>query len=1097
MRSLPLQWLAFLFVSCQSYAQQAASLFTQMNSKQTGIDFTNNIKENDALNILAYEYFYNGGGVAIGDINNDGLADIFFTGNLKANKLYLNKGDFQFTDITRSAKLGGRKDWKTGVTMADVNADGWLDVYVCYSGKGEATTRRNELYINNHDLTFTEKAGEYGLADEGCSTQAVFFDYDLDNDLDCYVLNHNTKAYKNIELHYLKTEYDPLAADRLYRNDNGKFNDVSKEAGISGNPISFGLGIAVSDINNDGWPDLYISNDYTELDYCYINNRNGSFSSREHYMFGHLSQFSMGSDIADINNDGLVDIFTLDMLPEDNRRQKLLQAQENYELYQGMATNGFHYQFMRNMLHLNNGNGTFSEIGQLAGISNTDWSWAPLFADFDNDGYKDLYITNGYRRDYTNKDFLKYWGDYLVKQAVNRDSINYTDIIKMMPVTLLPNYAFKNNGDLSFKNVSSSWGLDQAVLSNGAAYADLDNDGDLDIVVNNINAEAGIYRNELNKDRDHHYLHIQLRGSEKNRFGLGAKIYCYTKDKSGGYRMQLLEQMPSRGYQSAVTEVLHFGLGNTLIIDSVKIVWPGGASQIVYEIKADQTITLEQKNARQLSLSESGSKHKLFTYQKSLVDFSHLQLEYNDFKRQPLMPVMLSPCGPRFKVGDLNKDGLEDIFIGCSQGQGSELFWQKTDGSFQQVVIPAFVADTLSTTADIVFFDAENDGDLDIYVVSGGYADYIENDSRLQDRLFLNQGNGQFIKAENALPVIKSSKSCVAVADVDRDSDIDIFVGGRVVPGEYPKIPSSYLLINDGKGNFTNETGKWTEESLGMITDAEWFDINNDKKPDLLLAGEWMPPTILMNTGNKLEKYQAGFDDCKGWWNTIELFDMDNDGDKDIIAGNWGLNSQLKASKNEPAEMLWKDFDNNGSIDPFLCYYIQGRSYPYVSRDELLDQVYPMRRKFTSYKSYADATITEMFTEEELKEAQRMEATHLATTLFENAGGQFIQRALPVQAQFSPVYKIVIQDWNKDGSADLLLLGNNDYPRLKMGKMDANFGTVLLNDGKGNFRYAGYNETGLVVAGDVKDAAIIRKGEEKFLLIGINNAGWMNYKINQ
>ncbi|MEO8763828.1 MAG: VCBS repeat-containing protein [Ginsengibacter sp.] len=1076
------------------YAQQSgAPLFTSMSAAQTNIRFSNDIRDDNTTNILAYEYFYNGGGVAVGDINNDGLPDIFFTANMKTGKLYLNQGNLQFKDITKSSKTGGRKDWKTGVTMADVNGDGWLDIYVCYSGKGSSDSRRNELYINNHDLTFTESAAKYGLDDPGCSTQAIFFDYDLDGDLDCYVLNHNIKAFKNVDA-YLKTEYDSLAADRLYRNDNGKFVDISKEAGISGNPISFGLGVAVSDINNDGWPDIYVSNDYTEQDYCYINNRNGTFSQRELYMFGHLSEFSMGCDIADMNNDGLVDIMTLDMLPEENRRQKLLQGQENYELYQDMATNGFHYQFMRNMLQLNNGNGTFSEIGQLAGISNTDWSWAPLFADLDNDGNKDLFITTGYLRDYTNKDFLKYWGDYLVKQIVHKDSIKYMDIIKLMPVTLLPNYAFKNNGDLTFQNVSQKWGLQQRSLSSGAAYADLDNDGDLDLVVNNVNRQASIYRNETGKTDSSHFLKIQLRGSDKNTFGLGAKLWCYTKGKT-----QFLEQMPTRGYQSSVSEILHFGLGRYVIADTLKIKWLSGESQVLYNIKGDQLITLEEKNANDSSNETTPAVKKYFAYQKPLVDYTHFQLEYNDFKRQPLIPVMLSQCGPKFKTGDLNNDGLEDVFIGGSQGQSSELFLQQPGGSFAQHPDAAFMADSISTTAGVVFFDADNDNDLDIYATSGGYNDYAENDARLEDRLFLNDGKGNFTKATGALPKMISGKSVVAVADVDGDGDMDLFVGGRVIPGQYPRAPRSFLLLNDGKGKFTDATEAWLDSmgTKGMITDAKWIDINNDKRPDLVITGEWMAPTVLLNTGKKLQETNMGLKGYSGWWNTIEFFDADHDGDMDMIAGNWGLNSQIKASEKEPAEMIWKDFDNNGSIDPFLCYYINGRSYPFVSRDELLDEIYPLRRKFTSYKSYADATLEDIFGEEELKEASRLKATHLATTYFENVNGHFIEKALPVQAQFSPVYKIVVHDWNKDGFDDLLLLGNNEYPRLKIGKMDANFGTVLLNDGKGDFHFIPNKEAGLLLAGDVKDAAIIQVKGDPYLLIGINDGALVNFKLMQ
>jgi hypothetical protein len=1096
-----LVFIVIIFSNCKNSSVEVQSsdtakhLFTLLSPSQTHVDFINSLTEGLNTNVLIYEYFYNGGGVAVGDVNGDGLQDLYFTGNMTDNKLYLNKGKMQFEDITNEAGIAGRPGpWKTGVTMVDINGDGKLDFYVSYSGKLRGEKRVKQLFVNEgNDANglphFSDQAAQYGLADTSYSTQATFFDYDRDGDLDVLLLNHSITKRSILDeatIKKLLPENDHASGFKFLRNDKGHFNEVSSQSGIKSTVLSHGLGVAIADVNQDGWPDIYISNDYLEPDYLYINNKNGTFTDNLQTSVGHTSFFSMGDDISDINNDGLPDIFTLDMLPESNHRQKLLFAPDNYEKIEVNIRSGFYYQYMSNMLQINNGNGTFSEAGQLAGISNTDWSWAPLFADYDNDGWKDLYVTNGYLRDYTNMDFMKYMGDFLQNRSVMRKDL--LDLVYKIPSSEVVNYIFKNNGNLTFTNTNKEWGINIPSNSNGAVYADLDNDGDLDLVVNNINQPAFIYQNEANTQITNHFLEIKLEGAGLNSQGLGAKITLYVKDKK-----QYLEQMPTRGFQSSVSPVLHFGLGEDKSIDSLLIVWQSGKQQLLKNINGDQLLTLQEKNANSIyHLAKTVSP--LFEEIKPPFEYTHQTNTINDFKRQPLLINPLSFAGPCLVKGDVNGDGLDDIYAGGGSGQAGSIYMQLKSGKFIHKAEPVFESDKLSEDADAVFFDANGDGFNDLYVVSGGYHNYLPNDSLLQDRLYLNDGKSNFTKSVSAIPQMHVSKSCVRVADINADGHPDLFIGGRVIPGRYPEAPESYLLINDGKGHFTDQVTTIAPalQRGGMVTDALWMDMNGDNKKDLIVVGEWMPVSVYINTNGKLEnKTRNYFDkDYSGWWNKLCTGDFNHDGKQDLVIGNLGLNTQCKASDKQPAEMYYKDFDDNGSVDPILCFYIKDTSYPYVTRDELLDQMSNMRTHFTDYKSYADATMKDVFTAEELKDAGHLQANCLRTAYFESGkDGKFHEKALPLQAQFSPVYTITTTDYDKDGKDDLLLCGNITHARLRFGKYDANYGVLLKNDGKGNFSYINQQQSGFHLTGDVRSVINI----SNTLLFGINQSGIKAY----
>ena len=1079
----------------------AQPLFKDMPATQTGITFENTLKETPETNIITYEYYYNGGGVAAGDFNNDGLIDLYFTANLIENKLYLNKGNFTFQDITKSAGVAGKKGWKTGVSVADVNGDGFLDIYVCYSGDVEKEHRRNQLFINNGNApsgswggTFTDKAKEMGVDDAGYTTQAAFFDMDRDGDLDLFVLNHNTKQFRNFNAAYVKKMIDADAGDRLYENKDGKFIDITQKAGILSNPLGYGLGINIADINNDGWPDMYVSNDYVEQDYLYLNNKNGTFKEVLQEQMGHISNFSMGVDAADINNDGWIDIFTLDMLPEDNKRQKLLYAPDNFELYNNMVENGFHHQLMRNMLHLNNGNGSFSEIGQFAGISNTDWSWSALLADYNNDGNKDLFVTNGYGRDMINRDFMKFYANERMKHLQGKTDDKMFKMLQTITATPLRNYMFENQGNLQFTDRSKEWGFDGEDFAHGAVYADLDNDGDLDIVFNRMNQKAGVYKNQtIELNRGKHYVQFQLKTTAKTANAIGTRVTVYTP--SGQY---MKENYPVHGFQSSMSIPLHIGIPDA-VIDSVVIRWTDGSVQILKDkIQSDKLHSIVQ-NTTFAPPSVKKPIEPIFAYPMDTLPFTHKEMMVNDFKVQPLMPNMVSYHGPKMAKGDVNKDGLQDLYICGPEGQAGVLMLQQKGGNFIPSNQPDLAADAKFEDTDAVFFDADGDGDLDLYVVSGGFGN-PNSGLPLQDRFYLNVG-GNFIAKTDRIPMDNFAGSVVVSWDFDKDGDLDLFIGGRVEQGKYPMAPSSLLLVNDGKGYFTNETDKIAPvfSKIGMVTDAVVVDIDKNGTDELIVCGEWAAIQVYGFNKNGVQDVTNNFmsETLLGWWNTLTVADLDNDGDMDLVAGNWGTNAQFKPSKEQPMTLYYDDFDQNGYIDPLWCYYIQGKSYPSVSRDELADQMTNLRRKYVTYDSYANATIADIFTQEQVNKSPKLEANFLQTVWFENVHGKFEKRILPKEANFSPVYALLADDFDGDGIKDLLLAGNVEYTRIRIGKTDANYGCLLKGNGKGNFTYMPQRQSGLKIKGCVRSLETLTNSKgEKLVIAGINNSTPLVLKLS-
>lgn len=1097
-----------------------SKLFTKLDKEKTHISFINEIVETKKLNVMQYEYLYNGGGVGIGDFNGDTLPDIYFTGNMVENKLYLNQGDFEFVDITSASGAAGKNAWATGVSIADVNGDGLPDIYVCYSGLGEMEMRSNQLFINegNNDQnipTFIDKAKEYGVDAPGSfSTQAAFFDYDRDGDLDLFLLNHSKTFYSPFfNSKKLRNTRHPYFGNRLYRNDNNRFTDVSEQAGIHGSGLNFGLGVTVSDFNLDGYPDIYVSNDYEEQDFLYINLKNGQFEDRSHRSLGHLSKFSMGNDAADLNNDGWVDLFTLDMLPEDNHRQKLLKGPDDFDHYQLALDNGYHHQHMRNMLHYNRGIDTnsdpvFSEIGQLSGVYATDWSWAVLLADYDNDAKKDLFITNGYLRDFTNMDFVKFHMDEAIKEEQSRGKELFDEkgkrenediifnLVKKIPSTKISNYAFINTGNFHFENVSSKWGLDDLNVSTGAVYSDLDLDGDLDLVVTLTNEPPAVYRNESMSKSNNDFVRIRLHGNSSNSFAIGAKVWLETDSSS-----QLIENFPVRGYQSSVDPILHFGLGKAAA-KSIKVIWPNGAVTLDDKPKSGTLIHYYQKDARlsepEIKLQETGDPLLKDITASNSIRYSHVENDFVDFRVDRLALKQFSKSGPRMSVGDLNSDGLDDVFIGGASGQADVVFLSQKDGTFLRSKQPAFEMNKSCETAGSVFFDADNDGDLDIYAVSGG-TDFRVGSTELQDVLYLNDGSGSFSKAkQGAIPIEFSNGSCVAAGDFDRDGDDDLFIGGSSISGNFPMSSPGGILINQsnqakGVVKFVLSTQLINDQlrQPGILNDAKWVDMNNDHFPDLILAGEWMPIRIFINENGKklLEKTdQMNLGRTAGLWQRIEAADVDGDGDIDFIAGNIGKNLPFDVSPEQPLRVYAIDYYSNGEITPVICSYVQGKSYPIASLDEIQNALPALKKKFLKYEEYAVATIDDIFAQDILGRSKVYHVNQLESVFLINDGnGSFELETLPRDAQFSAVQGIVFADLTGDEIADILLAGNLYPLRAQYGPSDASIGTLLIGMGNGQYRTASQKESGVWIRGDIRDAKLLRSLNSQQIIVARNS----------
>jgi hypothetical protein len=1094
-------FFVILFFSCndkksaESEVSINETLFNLLSSEHTGIDFVNKVENQKNFNIFKYRNFYNGGGVAIGDINNDGLPDIYLTGNMETNKLYLNKGNLQFEDISAKAGVEGNKPWSTGVVMVDINADGLLDIYVSNAGNLEGNNHDNDLYINNGNLTFSEKAKEYNLAETGFSTHASFFDYDKDGDLDAYILNNSNIPVSSLgyaeQRQVRAQDWEGVphifrgVGDMLLRNDNGKFVDVSEDAGIYGSLIGFGLGVLVTDMNNDLWPDIYVSNDFYERDYLYINQKDGTFSEEIKQYTSHLSLSAMGIDIADINNDGHNDIFITDMLPEPEERVKSVMEFEGYNVYDLKRSKDFYQQYIQNTLQLNNGNGSFSEVAYYSGVDATDWSWAGLMFDMDNDGLKDIFITNGINHDLTDLDFVDFFANEIIqKMALTGRKESIDSIINKMPIKPQANYAYKNNGDITFKNANKDWGFDLKTRSNGAAYGDLDNDGDLDLVINNVNTRTFVYENLTNKKTNNNFIRLKFEGEGKNPFAVGTLAKFYFDGNNVNQ-----ELIPSRGFQSSIDYVMNLGLGDVKALDSVRIVWPNNMTQLLKKVPANQTLVLKISDAKEsYSIPK---KQTIDTYLKEIANNSferHQENNYNDFDYEGLIYKKISQEGPALAVGDINGDGNEDAFIGGAKGKSGHIYLHKGNGIFSAYEQRAFRTDNSYEDVAAEFFDADSDGDLDLIVASGG--NEVGSQNNYRSRLYLNDGKGSFSKSEQVMPSTFKNMSVISPNDFDGDGDIDLFIGSRSVVGVYGLDPN-HLLLENRDGTFVDVTQRsgYDLKKAGMITDAIWADIDGDNKKDLLTVSEWGTPKIYKNSGRRISKISASLDSLSGWWNTIEAADLDNDGDLDLILGNQGENLHYKPEENQPMKLWVNDFDSNGTIEQIVTKNNNGADYPIHQKKELTAQLVSLKKQNLKASDYAKRNMTELFSEQIIKNTIVKESKFSESVLAINEGdGNFTIKKLPPRTQFSCICDVTCEDVNGDGNLDLIMAGNNYEFKPQFSRLDANYGNVLLGDGKLDFEWATYDESGFFVKGEVKHMKKLsdRQGN-KYLLTVIND----------